>query len=186
MTRTRSRHVFFIRFLLPASSAAVLALTCANAKEPDGNENLSIVPVWASTGTTNKTWRVMIFHDPTCQAKEKGKTVSSDLFSKNHPALKPVSLPVGAPVTLGFYYGEARYAQARECTFTLTLTPAEGVRYKAVFDVADHAETCKVDVTDDVGEPVPVETPEISCVRAFVGKMPNGRSGVTTWTTRPW
>jgi hypothetical protein len=125
-------------------------------------------------------WNVFAFEDPACPPKQKGKRVA---HKKRNKPMPPVQLVAGRPVTLAFYYLEANYAENRECSYTWTFTPSEGVKYNAHLAVSRDVR-CSLALVDAAAQPVPGQTPVHSCVAGLYGQHPNGEPARITYRVR--
>ena len=141
---------------------------------------LSIHLASQSQNTNVQAWRISSYDDQTCVKDEDG-TLAARKVGNSGGALESFDVPAEKPVTLGFWYSEARYAQNRECSYTLTFSPAANGSYSARFEVADGANACRVLLNDSEGQPVATSTPVLSCAKTQAGKVPNGGTGILNW-----
>ena len=135
-----------------------------------------------SVGTSGKFWRVYKFNDATCTSSEKGVVFARKLTGNSGGDLAPIVLPAGNRITLGFGYMESRFAQNRECSYTVTFTPEANQHYTARFAVTGNSNACDLSLTDSTGHPAEASQPVMSCVVGLLNhKIRNGQPGVLNW-----
>lgn len=86
------------------------------------------------------------------------------LQAKNREEFPAVDIPAGAPVMNGVSYQDARVAQNRECGYQARFTPMAGEAYRLDFTTTRDGLSCRIDISDAVGNPVPHEAPAELCL----------------------
>ena len=133
--------------LLKSSIYALISiafLTSPYARSAESAATLNIELASDAKGTTGKFWRISTFEDKTCQSDDRGTQIARKLLGNSGGLLKPVGIPAGREVTIGFGYMESRFRQTRECSYTLTFIPTASRNYKAFFSVNSDAGQCGV------------------------------------------
>ena len=156
-------------------SIAILTSPCARSAEPTATLNIELAS--DAKRTTGKFWRISTFEDRTCQSDDRGTQIAKKLLGNSGGLLKPVSIPAGREVTIGFGYIESRFKQTRECSYTLTFTPTASRNYKAFFSVNSDTGQCGVVLQGDDATPVETSAPALACVHGLMPKLQNGQMG---------
>ena len=154
--------------LLIAVSIVGLATGCAMKAKyvvAEGLPTASAVII-ADSDTTRVNgiyYNTFLMPDNRCPAIRKN-SLGVRLQAKNREEFPAVDIPAGAPVMIGVTYQDARVAQNRECGYQARFTPMAGEAYRLDFTTTRDGLSCRIDISDAAGNPVPHEAPAELCL----------------------
>lgn len=108
-------------------------------------------------------YNTFLMPDNRCPAIRKN-SLGVRLQAKNREEFPAVDIPAGAPVMIGVTYQDARVAQNRECGYQARFTPMAGEAYRLDFTTTRDGLSCRIDISDAAGNPVPHEAPAELCL----------------------
>jgi hypothetical protein len=130
-----------------------------------------------------QTAYVHAFADLQCSKYANGTRIGVEVFAHPPETFGPVNIIADQPFTFGMFYGEARFAENRDCAFMVSFTPEPGRSYVARFISKNEGGSCDVELEDHTSSPTDIEfaTTEYVCGDQNV---PNG--GRTGKKIDPW
>ena len=140
-----------------------------------------------SHSTTLRTSYVWVFKDDECRRNEFGMRAGSVIKNDAAAGTPRTRILANEKFVFTATYGDARFAQNRQCAVTGSFTPLPSHTYKATLIVENNVSSCRLgvyDVSAGHDEQVEFSMPEHVCSDKGKSEIANGQPLWTNWRVK--
>ena len=134
--------------------------------------------------TTLRTTYVWVFKDEECTRSALGMRAGNAMNNDREATTAPQKVLANERFVFTAAYGDARFAQNRNCAVTAAFVPRKNRRYRAELVVTDDVRGCSIgvyDVTSNRDQQIEFSMPQYLCGDSGKTTRLNGRPLWTDW-----